>query len=162
MFYAPDKNLINLNKLCKLDPTRFFNRTRLKRIYAWIYRFFENCRAPKEKRSLGELEVSEIQDAEILILQNAQKDFFSAEYSALSKRKEISTNSKLLKLRPWLGEMGVIRCEGRLKYADYLPYSAKYPIILPKDCWVTTLIVKHFHKKLGHDGVNQVLAAISS
>ena len=38
----------------------------------------------------------------------------------------------------------------------------KYPIILPKGCWVTTLIVKHFHKKLGHHGVNQVLAAISS
>ena len=59
-------------------------------------------------------------------------------------------------------ETGVIRCEGRLKYADYLPYSAKYPIILPKGCWVTTLIVKHFHEKLGHHGVNQVLAAISS
>ena len=162
MSNALDKNLINLNELFKLDPKRFSDWTRLKRMYAWVYRFLENCRAPKEKRSLGELEVSEIQDAEILIVQNAQKEFFSAEYTALSKKKDISTNSKLLKLRPWLDETGVIRCEGRLNYADYLPYSARYPIILPKHCWVTTLIVKHFHEKLGHHGVNQVLAAISS
>ena len=87
MSYAPDKNLINLNELCKLDPKRFSNWTRLKRMYAWVYRFLENCRAPKKKRSLEELEVSEIQDAEILILQNAQKEFFSAEYTALSKKK---------------------------------------------------------------------------
>ena len=35
-----------------------------------------------------------------------------------------------------------------------LPYSAKYFILLPKDCWVTTLIVKYFHEKLGHHDVN--------
>ena len=76
MSYAPHKNLINLNELCKLDPKQFSNWTQLKQMYAWVYRFLENCQASKEKRSLGELEVLEIQDVKILILQIAQKKIF--------------------------------------------------------------------------------------
>ena len=87
MSYAADKNLINMNEFWKEDSKRFLNWTRLKRMYAWVYRIFENFCSPKEKRSRGELEVLKIQNAEVLILQNSQKEFFSAEYSAFSEKK---------------------------------------------------------------------------
>jgi len=55
-----------------------------------------------------------------------------------------------------------MRCDGRLQYADHLSWDSRFPIILPKDCWVTTLIVKFYHEKVGHHGTNHTLAAISS
>ena len=56
-----------------------------------------------------------------------------------------------------------MRCDGRLKYAEFLPQDARFPIILPcKNC-ETKLIVKHYHEKDNHaGGTNQLLAALST
>ena len=91
-----------------------------------------------------------------------QKDAFAMEYKALSQGKEIANNSVLLNLRPKLGTDGLIRRDGRLNFAEYLPFSANCPMILPTKSWVTGLVVKHYHEKMRHHGVNHTLAAISS
>ncbi|XP_067050193.1 uncharacterized protein [Acropora muricata] len=56
-----------------------------------------------------------------------------------------------------------MRCDGRLKYAEFLPQDARFPIILPRKNCVTKLIVKHYHEKDNHTGgTNQLLAALST
>ena len=56
-----------------------------------------------------------------------------------------------------------MRCDGRLKYAEFLPRSARLPVILPRKQRVTKLIVKLFHEEGKHAcGTNQTLAALSS
>ena len=56
-----------------------------------------------------------------------------------------------------------MRCDGRLKYAEFLPQDARFPIILPRKNCVTKLIVKHCHEKENHaGGTNQLLAALST
>ena len=56
-----------------------------------------------------------------------------------------------------------MRCDGRLKYAEFLPQDARFPIILPRKNCVTKLIVKHYHEKDNHPGgTNQLLAALST
>ena len=48
-------------------------------------------------------------------------------------------------------------------YAECLPYYTRFPMILPRGHWVTTLIVKHYHEKGYHaSGTNQTLADLSS
>ena len=48
-----------------------------------------------------------------------------------------------------------MRCDRHLKYAEYLPQDAHFPIILPcKNC-VTKLIVKHHEKNNHASGTNQ-------
>eukprot|EP00795_Rhopilema_esculentum_P012623 gene12623-3329_t len=75
----------------------------------------------------------------------------------------MKSDSKLIVLQPRIDEHGLLRCNGRLRYADFLPYDARYPIILPKKNWITKLIVKFYHEKDHHaNGTNQTLAAISS
>ena len=55
-----------------------------------------------------------------------------------------------------------MRCNGCLKYAEYLPQDARFLIILLRKNCVTKLIVKH-HKKNNHaSGMNQLLAALST
>ena len=45
---------------------------------------------------------------------------------------------------------GVLRIDGRLQYAEELPYSTRCPVLLPKDHHFTQLIVLHAHRTPGH------------
>ena len=97
------------------------------------------------RRTRDELTVEEIQDTEIRIIKAAQKRSFEEEYSALSSGKPLPMSSKLLALNPRVDEDGVMRSDGRLENAEFLPYNVKYPIILPRKEWVTKLIVRWHH-----------------
>ena len=56
-----------------------------------------------------------------------------------------------------------MRCDSRLKYAEFLSHDACSPIILPHKHQVTKLIVKYFHKEGNHaSGMNQTLAVLST
>ena len=68
----------------------------------------------------------------------------------LITKKELPTHSKLLCLCPKLDSAGVIRADGRLTYAEFLPYNVRYPIILPRKSWITKLIVKYHHELGNH------------
>ena len=129
----------------RLETKRFSSWLGLTRIQAWIYRFLNNCLLPIGRRTRDELTVEEIQDAEIRIIKAAQKRSFKAEYPALSSRKPLPLSSKLLTFKPRVDEDGVMRSDGRLENAEFLPYNVKYPIILPRKEWVTKLIVRWHH-----------------
>ena len=122
-----------------------------------------NCRAPSSGRSSGELKCQEIADAEIGIIREAQQEAFCEEYKALVKDKTLPSNSKLLGLKPVLDEDGLLRSDGRLRYADYLPFDVRFPIILPRRSPVTRLIVRSYHDRSNHSaGTNHTLSLLSS
>ena len=122
-----------------------------------------NCRAPSSGRSSGELQCQEIADAEIGIIREAQQEAFCEEYKALVKDNTLPSNSKLLGLKPVIDEDGLLRSDGRLRYADYLPFDVRFPIILPRRSTVTWLIVKSYHDRSNHSaGNNHTLSLLSS
>ena len=127
-------------------------------------RFITNCCLLKDHRVLSnDLKIQEIADAENSIIRTAQREAFAMEYIALLKGKKLSSQSKLLGLSPRLDDNKIMRSDGRLKYAEFLPYDVRYPIILPRKDWVTKLIVKHYHELGNHNvGVNQTLSHLSS
>ena len=49
------------------------------------------------------------------------------------------------------------RVGGRLRRAD-LPHETKHPAILPWKSHVTTLLIRHAHKRLGHAGHGHVIS----
>ena len=55
----------------------------------------------------------------------AQREAFREEYAALSLGKPIPQKSQLIKLNPCIDEDGVIRCDGRLRFAEILPYDTR-------------------------------------
>ncbi|CAG2242219.1 unnamed protein product [Mytilus edulis] len=94
---------------------------------------------------------------------NAQREAFLDEYNALMKSEDLPKTSKLLGLQPRIDENRLIRCDGRLEYAEFLSFDARYPIILPRKNWVTKLIVKRYHELGKHvSGTNQTFSALSS
>ena len=53
--------------------------------------------------------------------------------------------------------------DGRLRFADDLPYNTRHPILLPKNHPVARLLVIDAHEKLGHgSGVEHVLTELRS
>ena len=116
------------------------------RVRAWVGRFVNNCRIHINKKSYWELGCQEIADTEIEIIKKAQQEAFHEDHNALVKQKALPTNSKLLSLKPVLDEDALLRSDGRLHYADYLPFDARFPVILPRKNSVTRLIVKSFHE----------------
>ena len=149
------------DQLWCLDPKGHSSWTKLIRIQAWVRRFTDNCRS--SNREKGELKAEEIEDAAIQVIKGAQRKAYPDEYLALQRQRELPKKSKLLGLQPWLDEEGQMRCNGRLKYAEYLPQDARFPIIPPRKNCVTKLIVKHYHEKNNHaSGTNQLLAALST
>ncbi|XP_067040969.1 uncharacterized protein [Acropora muricata] len=154
---------INESRDWRLNPQRFSSWTRLLRVHAWVSRFLDNCCLSKDQRITGELTTDEIRNAENQIIAQAQQQAFPDEYRMLAQGKNLPHSSKLLQLRPVLDEDELVRCNGRLRYAECLPYDTRFPIILPRGHWVTTLIVKHYHEKGYHaSGTNQTLADLSS
>ena len=120
-----------------------------------------NCRAPSSGRSSGELKCQEVADAETEIIKEAQQEAFCEEYKALVKDKVLPSNCKLLGLKPVLDKQGLLRSDGRLCYADYLLFDARFPIILPRRSPVTRLIVKSYHERSNHSaGTNHTLSLL--
>ena len=56
----------------------------------------------------------------------------------------------LVQLNPTKDDNGLLRVNGRLRLADKIPYDTKHPIVLPKDHYLTRLIILDVHEALGY------------
>ena len=80
-------------------------------------------RSPHQERLSESLSPEEIENAEILIIHEAQQAAFTEEDRALQENKSISKKSHLKTLVPLLDEDVLTRCDGRLRFAELLPYD---------------------------------------
>ena len=142
-----------------LKVQNFSNWIRLKRIAAWMVRWFNNARAGKGQRSgPGDLQLDELNAGELVLIREAQQDF-DAEVQLIKDGKELLESSKLIALSPFIDGMGILRVGGRLHYIP-IPNEAKYPAILPRDHHVTRLLIEWLHRKNGHVGCEHVLSLL--
>ena len=108
----------------RLSPKRYSDWNKYVRVCAWVLRFVTNCNRTRSDRLLDEeLHIEEITDATKQILKVMQQSMFFEEYVALTKGKKLPSKSKLLSLCPKLDEDGIMRADGQLKYAEFLPYD---------------------------------------
>ena len=140
--YSQERSFLSTMTEGRLDLTRYSSWTRLTRVSATVNRFLENCRLPSTLRKKAALGPEEIVTSEMHFIRLAQKEEFQEEIQALKSGKGLPGRSKLLPLKPVLDEEGVLRCDGRLKFADYLPWETRHPIILPRNHQITKLIVE--------------------
>ena len=146
---------VNLTLLDKVSSL-----TRLYRITAWIRRFKNNCRAEKEGRvrNVGHLTTKELAAAESIWIATAQQQAFKEEIAILKEGKELG--NKLLPLRPFLDQDGLLRVGGRLGLSE-LPYTKRHPLVLPGKHQLTKLIIRNEHLRLLHAGPTLVMASLA-
>ncbi|XP_055590345.1 uncharacterized protein LOC129742470 [Uranotaenia lowii] len=142
---------------------KFFSSwQRLWRAVATVLKYFNilRCHVIGQVPSSGPLTCELLAKAETTIFRCVQLDVYQREWAILQDmkkvkpatrgRSEISKDSKLFKLSPFLDEHGVIRLESRIVAASYAAFDTRYPIILPKDHPVTLLLVEAMHKRYLH------------
>lgn len=108
----------------------------------------------------GELTVEEETHAEQVICREIQKKFFNEEYSSLKEGKLIPKSSDLLTLSPYIDDMGVLRVNGRLENATFLPEYTRRPIILPSSHRYSSMLIQFFHEKNCHQNASNVICAV--
>ncbi|GFW60839.1 integrase catalytic domain-containing protein [Trichonephila clavipes] len=94
----------------------------------------------------GPLTSEELSEAEIFWIQVEQEKFFPEGLKSLKDNK-IEKESPLYNYMPYLDENGLIRLGGRLEFCN-LSIDEKHPFILPKNSWLTTMIIRKKHIKV--------------
>lgn len=153
----------NLNKLTRVTAfmLKFLN-TLIKRcnfqhrINLFSCNWYTNV-IDTDSKSLSNLELSRARLVWVYIIQH---NFYPNELNALRKNRTIHKSSTLLKLDPLLHD-NLLRVGGRLQHS-FLEFEEMHPLILPHNCNFSSLLVKFFHLKTLHGGINLTLNTLRS
>lgn len=92
-----------------------------------------------------------LDQAETMIIKNVQFETYTDEIKRISEKQNLPKNSPLAKLNPVIGSDNLLRVGGRINRAG-LGVKDTNPIILPCSHDITTLLVRHHHEKVSHQG----------
>lgn len=146
-----------------LQVERFSTWKRILRVTATVVRFVSNIRSKigKTACSTGPFSRSELQQASNILYRQAQSRVYQDEISLLlrpaAERKMIPRNSSIFNLNPFLDENRVLRMRGRISACEYVTADAHNPIILPKEDYITMLVIKDYHSRYHHRNHETVL-----
>ncbi|XP_049873592.1 uncharacterized protein LOC126373008 isoform X4 [Pectinophora gossypiella] len=132
----------------------YSNANKLKRIFAYVFRFITNCKTSnKNKSPLNEVE---LKNSLNFLIKRAQGESFSSEIETLSNGKCLKAKSHILQLSPFIDDSGVLRVGGRLKNAA-LNYEKKHPALLDSKHHLTKILMAAEHLRQGHAGPQHTL-----
>nr|XP_054606831.1 uncharacterized protein LOC129166991 [Nothobranchius furzeri] len=131
---------------------KFSDWSRLVKAVARLKRRVAEHKRLKQRTNEG-TSLEERKDAEIAIVKLVQREAFPDEIQSLKAKEGVvkTKYSKLKGLNPTLDEDGVLRVGGRLNQSALHPHI-KHPVILPKNSHISSLLVKHFHERIHHQG----------
>ncbi|XP_055944621.1 uncharacterized protein LOC129975584 [Argiope bruennichi] len=132
--------------------------SKLIRIVSYVHRFIKNCRR-KNDRSRGYLSPDELRQAEFSLVSLAQQSEFAKEMKDLRFAGEVSRQSQVKNLHPFIDKAGILRVGGRLSNSN-LSFDKKFPILLPGNHRLTKLIITSYHIKHLHIGPQTLLFTI--
>ena len=153
----------NSNPLDKLIA-RYSSSHRLKVASAWILRIARRSKmkvagsteAEMKAQMLPHLTKEELDDAELRLIQYEQRNHLPKLYAALENGKTLNKTNcpqRLLNCNPKLVH-NTIRLNGRIEKAVGVDYETRFPVVLPSDSHLTSLIIDKYHRMTGHGGIN--------
>ncbi|XP_053683167.1 uncharacterized protein LOC128733540 [Sabethes cyaneus] len=150
-----------------IDFVRFSKWKRLLRAVAYVVRFAANLlnRRNRIPTKLGPLEKDELNRAEQIIYREVQRQVYPDEVRLLSNvpsdkpswQYNVPKTSPLHEFSPAVDEHGVLRMRGRIDACEWVDESVKHPILLPKQHFVTDLIIASYHETYRHRNHQTVL-----
>ena len=142
-------NVINLNNYSDLQ--------RLLKTTTWVFRFVNVLRKRQTSKS-STLTTSEVIYAKNVWIREIQSQVYLNELANL-QNKTAPRLSLVRQLRLFLLDDNIILCGGRIHNAP-VPFSAKFPVLLPPNNHFTTLVVNDAHEQSLHSGLNHTLTHV--
>ncbi|XP_023247400.1 uncharacterized protein LOC106642609 [Copidosoma floridanum] len=144
---------------CLIYLQCFSSFAKICRILAYCARWILNARQVTDKRQYTYLSAQELSWASAACFRALQRRHFPIELEQLQANKPLSKQSNLVRLAPYLDEIGLIRVGGRLENAP-LPYSERHPIVLPGNDTIVKRLVQDTHINTLHGGVQLMLSQL--
>ncbi|XP_036952751.1 uncharacterized protein LOC119018863 isoform X1 [Acanthopagrus latus] len=95
--------------------------------------------------------INELSQAKAVIIHSVQQNVFKEELNCVKNGHTRLKNNTLKKLNPVVDEDGLLRVGGRLSLSD-VSKEEKHPLIIPHNDHIATLLVRHFHEQVAHQG----------
>ena len=127
---------------------KYSTYNKLIRVTALVQRFVYNLRKKVKKEDIllaTNVTTEEFRDAEMFLIKYVQE--------GMERQKNYVQLQRELNLQE---VNGIIRCKGRLGNAP-ISYDAKFPILLPRNNPLSTLVVKHAHARVLHNGPKETI-----
>lgn len=124
---------------------KFSSLRKIQRVLAYVLNFITNARKLRNNSFSSILSQSLL-----LIVKQVQTEYFDDIFRAC--KRDFALPKPFRKLAPFIDEAGILRVGGRLRKSA-LSFDAKHPILLPKDCRLTDLIIEQFHAENLHPGL---------
>lgn len=99
----------------------------------------------------GPCPVEDLDKARTVILWAVQQDAFAKTLEYIRGELAIPKQSPLLSLCPYLDSAGILRIGGRLSKANLDGEEVSH-VILPGQTHVMTLLIRHYHEQVQHQG----------
>ena len=116
----------------------------------------------QEQTSFSSLPAADqYRQAEMAILQQAQRQSFPQDYELLASDKPVTSRSRLLTLAPEMDKSTkVIRVGGRLRRLEGQDASMLHPVVLDASHPITRLLIQRYDCDLHHPGPERVFAEL--
>ncbi|XP_069108973.1 uncharacterized protein [Argopecten irradians] len=98
------------------------------------------------------LDLHSLKAAEAVLLKGTQREAFNEEINAFQQGKPIPRSSSITALAPFLDSDGLLRVGGRIAAAKKFVDLEVHPLIVPKKSHIATLLVRHWHESVYHQG----------
>ncbi|KAJ8364608.1 hypothetical protein SKAU_G00134390 [Synaphobranchus kaupii] len=95
--------------------------------------------------------VEEQEKARRLVIKSVQREAYSEEMKCISEKRNLPTHSSIRKLNPIMDSDGLLRVGGRISQSQ-LVLSEINPLIIPGCHYLATLIIRHHHEMVKHQG----------
>ncbi|XP_014206654.1 uncharacterized protein LOC106638119 [Copidosoma floridanum] len=144
---------------CLTYLQRFSSLAEIRHFLAYCARWILNARQVTEKRQYTYLSAQELSWASPSSFRALQCRHFPIKLEQQQAKNSLSKRSNLVRLAPYLDEIGLIRVGGRLENAP-LSYSERHPIVLPGNDTIVKQLVQDKHINTLHGGVQLMLSKL--
>ena len=145
------------------NVARFSNLNFLLHVTARVFRFIKNprCRSTNQEQlnTSSELGPEDLDKAEHHWIRYIQSLSFKQELQYLQGDHSHAAPIYVQQFGLFMDERGLLRCKGRINNSD-LHLEQKNPILLPSKHAYIDLMIKEFHHRVRHSGINDTLVAL--
>ena len=155
--HATDVTHTQERNVISLFFERYSKWTRLRRAVCWLHKFVHYLRIKRGKivdTQQRSITVSDMESAERAIARCVQREVFGSPES-----HHVQVMKSMSQLSPTLNVDKLLVVGGRLGGAT-MPDDIKHPIIMPRNHYVTSLIIRHYYEQLGHAGIELTMTTV--
>ena len=147
-------NLASAHPYHQMDITKYSTLNKTLQVTTLVIHFTRKLREKTKSNT-----VTAMKHARNALLQSVQQFYYGEILSKIKDKAKGKRPAIIHQLGLYLDDDGLIRCRRRLQYAQ-LPHNTKFPILMPKESHLSTLIVRATHSMVLHGGVRETLTEL--